>query len=435
MAIGSFSSVNTAFYSANVATDANYQPAGPFAIPPQFVGGPLATVVLGTNGSGYTSQPLVTVTDSLAEGVGAVVVAQMQLNGAQTVTGPGAGFNGADTVQLQPQSPADTTAVYTVATTKLVTSPPVNAPGTSYAPTNTITLAGGTSSVAGILTIATTQISTTAGITVATAGTNYVVGDKITVTGGAVFQVATLTGSGVATITLVSGGSYAANNTGAGGLVQTSTTGIGTGATFTAALANFGVLTTTVSTPGNYTVDGTALTQSATSGTGTGATFTGTVANYGILTVTILTPGVLNIVGTSPVPQGTSSGPGTGATFTPTYNVVGLSLVNPGNGYTAATLAFSGGGGAAPTGSTATVTADTVEQNMLLMIELMRSFVASLTTYNQVRIFHNILEKVMIKLKTGGARSQAFSGSAMATTLQAAALNRYAKDQTHPSFL
>jgi hypothetical protein len=68
------------------------------------------------------------------------------------------------------------------------------------------------------------------------AGSGYVVGDQITLTGGTFLvavtvQVATLSGSGVATVTLVEGGRYTAIP--GNPVAQGSTTGSGTGATFT----------------------------------------------------------------------------------------------------------------------------------------------------------------------------------------------------------
>lgn len=71
---------------------------------------------------------------------------------------------------------------------------------------------------------------------VVAAGSGYVVGDQITLTGGTALlqstvQVATLSGSGVATVTLVEAGRYIVKPTNPA--AQGSTTGSGTGATFT----------------------------------------------------------------------------------------------------------------------------------------------------------------------------------------------------------
>ncbi len=72
--------------------------------------------------------------------------------------------------------------------------------------------------------------------TVSAGGSNYVVGDKITLAGGTfsppvILTVATLSGSAVATVTIRQNGNYSA--TPSNPVAQSTTTGIGTGATFT----------------------------------------------------------------------------------------------------------------------------------------------------------------------------------------------------------
>lgn len=75
---------------------------------------------------------------------------------------------------------------------------------------------------------------------ISAAGSGYVVGDQITLTGGTftnpvVVQVATLSGSGIATVTLVEAGRYTVKPSNP--VAQGSTTGAGTGATFTVSWA------------------------------------------------------------------------------------------------------------------------------------------------------------------------------------------------------
>jgi hypothetical protein len=178
-----------------------------------------------------------------------------------------------------------TGAVVTVAMGLLAT-PAIQAAGTSYAPNDTITTAGGTASQQAILHVQTTTL--VAVPAVASGGANYAVNDQITLQNGAVVKVATLSGSAVATITLISGGSFTANNTSAGGLTQQSTTGSGTGATFTGALADYGVGSIAVLNSGVYTVlpsGAGSLTQGSTSGSGAGATFTPSTWQLASLTI------------------------------------------------------------------------------------------------------------------------------------------------------
>lgn len=161
------------------------------------------------------------------------------------------------------------------------------AAGTSYAPNDTITTAGGTASQQAILHVQTTQLVSVP--TVAAGGANYAVNDTITLQNGAIVKVLTLSGSAVATISLQAGGSFPANITSAGGLTQQSTSGVGTGATFTAALANYGVNTFSILNGGYYTTlpsGAGSLTQGSTSGSGTGATFTPNTWQIGSVAVT-----------------------------------------------------------------------------------------------------------------------------------------------------
>lgn len=147
------------------------------------------------------------------------------------------------------------------------------AAGTTYAPSDTITLTGGTAGTQGILEVQTTTI-VTAPVVVA-GGTGYVVGDQITCQDGVVLQVATVSTTAVATVTIVNGGSFTANVTSAGGLIQASTTGVGTGATFTASAAKYGVLTFDLQNAGAYSaLPSSPVSQGSTSGSGTGFTLT-----------------------------------------------------------------------------------------------------------------------------------------------------------------
>lgn len=176
---------------------------------------------------------------------------------------PGGGYTSIPTLSAAGGTNAILTPSMAVSTSA------VGAAGTSYAPSDTITLTGGTASQQAILEVLTTKLVTAPAV--AAGGSGYVVGDQITVTGGAVLQVATLSGSAVATVIIVTAGAYSANVTIAGGLAQTSTTGVGTGATFTATLAKWGVNTYAVQNAGSYTVlPSSPVSQGSTSGSGTG---------------------------------------------------------------------------------------------------------------------------------------------------------------------
>ncbi len=147
----------------------------------------------------------------------------------------------------------------------------------SYAPGDTITLAGGTSTTAAIATVdLTTVVSATVGSggSGGTNGTQTVTGTTGTVLGTTTPFTASVTVSGnaiTAVLSITYGGIYSANPT-------TITAEPVTGAGLTGAQLNvgMGVAQAHPTTAGVYSVKGTTLTQSATSGSGTGATFTST---------------------------------------------------------------------------------------------------------------------------------------------------------------
>jgi hypothetical protein len=184
------------------------------------------------------------------------------------------------------------------------------AAGTGYAPTNTITLTGGTHTINTVLTVATTKLVSVA---VNAGGANYLVGDTITLAGGtfgtaAVLTVATVSGGAITGVTISNGGSYTANST---TFTQGATSGVGSGATFNTGL--FGVNTATVSTPGAYTV-----------------------------------------LPASPVAQGSTTGSGTGATFTTLWGLLSVAVTSGGTGYDSTSI-FSVTGGGGSGGATGTL--------------------------------------------------------------------------------
>jgi len=183
---------------------------------------------------------------------------------------------------------------------------------TSYAPTNTITLTGGTSTTATILQVATTGVY---GATIDNGGTGGTPGTQ-TVTG---------------------------------------TTGTGTKFTASVTVSGGGVITAILSilTAGSYTVNPTSLTVEPVTGAGlTGATL---AINMKPVTFTVQTAGNYTALPSSPVSQSASSGSGVGATYTVLWGLLSIAVSAPGEGYDdTSAISISGGGGAG--GGTATLT-------------------------------------------------------------------------------
>lgn len=146
----------------------------------------------------------------------------------------------------------------------------------SYVRGDTITIAGGTFTVAARLRVIFTTI---ARLSINAVGAGYVVGDTITLLGGAAAQMA------VITVTSVDG---------SGGI-----TGIA------------------ISNGGRYTTNSLTFTQYATSGVGAGATFNGALFGPGELS--IFTEGGYTVVPTNPANQASTTGAGLGATYTMTW--------------------------------------------------------------------------------------------------------------------
>lgn len=182
--------------------------------------------------------------------------------------------------------------------------------GTGYAPGNTITIAGGTKSIATILNVATTKVVSA---TVAAGGTGGTDGTR-TVTG--------TTGTGT---------KFQASVTVSGGAI-------------TAVLS--------ISVAGSYTVNPTAITAEPV----TGASLTGATLSVvmGVETATINTAGSYSATPSNPVSQDTTSGSGTGATFTNLYEFAAITVVDGGLNYSIAPTITTGGDGSAAT-ATATI--------------------------------------------------------------------------------
>jgi|GEM_PF-474023 phage tail sheath protein FI len=227
-----------------------------------------------------------------------------------------ASYAAADTITLA-GGVSSLAAQLTVTNTKLV-GLALNAAGGStshsYAPGDTITLTGGTSSVAPVLAVDTTQVTAA---TIASGGTGGTNGTQ-TVTGttgtGTKFQASVTVAGGIITavISVTVAGSYLTNPT---VLTAEPVTGAGlTGATLAIVM---GVSTFNVVNPGVFTVNSATFTQSATSGVGLGATFNAGI--FGVNAATITTAGSYSTVPSNPVLQSATSGVGTGASFTITF--------------------------------------------------------------------------------------------------------------------
>lgn len=256
---------------------------------------------MGLIGPGLPNTPLATASmDSVAAPGGAT----------------GASYATNDTITLAGGT-ASVAAVLTVNTTRLV-GLGLNATGGSathsYAPGDGVTLTGGTSSVAPVLAVNTTQVVSA---TIANGGTGGTNGTQ-TVTGttgtGTKFQASVTVAGGIITaiLSISVAGSYLTNPT---LLTAEPVTGGGVnGATLN---LNMGILTFSIVNPGSFTVNSATFTQASSTGNGTGATFNAGI--FGVLTATITTAGSYSVVPTNPVLQASTSGSGTGVQFNITF--------------------------------------------------------------------------------------------------------------------
>lgn len=217
-----------------------------------------------------------------------------------TVTAPGTGFTAIPTVVFTSASGSGAAG-----TAKLkAISAVIGAAGTGYNVADTITLAGGTSTAAAVLNVATVKVvSASVGDS---GGTGYTANDVLTVAGGT-----------------------------------------GTAATITVATVDGGGAITgvTVTTAGSYTVRPTITNNVVTGGTGTGAHIT---LVTGVGTYTVNTAGSYSALPANPVAQASTSGSGTGATATVTWGVASVAVSASGSGYlTAPAVTFTGSGSGA----------------------------------------------------------------------------------------
>jgi hypothetical protein len=168
-----------------------------------------------------------------------------------------------------------------------------------------LTLAGGIPFTIGVLQSSSNSVVTTA-------GTGYVPGDIITVTGGTASRAArvAVVSTQAVSATVVNGGSGGTN----GAVTVTGTTGTGTLFQFSGTISG-GVLTgpLVLVSGGSYRVNPTNITAEPVTGGGlVGATVS---VQFGVQKWRVADPGSYGIAATNPVAQGSTSGSGTGATF------------------------------------------------------------------------------------------------------------------------
>lgn len=204
----------------------------------------------------------------------------------------------------------------------------------------------------------------TTGITIGTAQSgagSYAPGDTVTLAGGSAplgfsAGILNVTHTQVVSATVAAGGSGGTPGT------QTVTGTTGTGTKFQASVTVSGggavtaVLSITVA--GDYTVNPTVLTAEPV----TGASLTGAELNVkmGVLTATRNTAGVYSVVPSNPVAQASTTGSGTGATFNVQWEVSGMLVLSSGKGYSTSTpVIFTGGGVIGGDPATATLNVDT----------------------------------------------------------------------------
>jgi len=157
---------------------------------------------------------------------------------------------------------------------------------------------------------------------IAAAGTGYIPGEHVTLTGGTQTANAVLA---VATTKVVSASIDAAGTGGTPGTATvTGTTGTGTKFQATVTIGAGGDIESvdSISVAGSYTANPTSIASEPVTGAGlTGAKLT---VVMGVATVTVFTAGSYSVLPSNPVSQGSTNGSGTGATFTVTWTGTGL---------------------------------------------------------------------------------------------------------------
>lgn len=326
-------------YGSNVANDAAYQSPGTYGLSLANISGGIGTVTVGGTNNAYTSTPTFSVSDADLSGSGATFSVRMKLLTAS-----------------------------------------VNAPGTVYAPGDTVTLTitGGTVATKPIITVSTVKLISA---TIAAGGTGYGNAQTFTAT------VAGGTSTVAATLSLTSN---------AGGVITT---------------------INSVSAAGSYTVLPSLTANAVTGGSGTGCTLN---LVFGVNTITISTAGLATVIGTAAT-QFSTSGSGTGLTLnTLTWGVDSVVTLTPGTGYGGALTGTFGSGNA--TATVAPATSSQSENRILTLIDVIQSFVKSANSVEEVKVAKEIIWRMLARLNTGGVTP---SLTTLATSAQRAGLLKY----------
>jgi hypothetical protein len=349
MALSFASDLLATYFDTNIGNDANYETPGNFNIPTVMSGALGVDHVTVNTGGTYTTVPTAT-----AGSGAATFQTQMSFRSASTIAAAGTGYAPGDTVSLVGGT-AVTPVSLTVATCKLV-SATINAGGTGYgnAQTFTVTVAGGTETVAATISVTTNS-------------------------------------SGVVTTV------------------------------------------NSISAAGSYTVLPTLTANAVTGDDGTDHG-TGLTMNlvFGVNTFTVGTAGFYTALPANPIAT-TTSGSGTGLTFTGSWTVGAVAVTNAGVYDTgvAPTVNFSSGSATATAVLATASTTQTDQQKMLLLIEIVRSFIDEADSVAQLRDMHEIMRKMMAAIKYGASTSASgntnnFSASTLATNALNAAMTYFA---------
>ncbi|MEW6156110.1 MAG: LEPR-XLL domain-containing protein, partial [Verrucomicrobiota bacterium] len=223
----------------------------------------------------------------------------------------------------------------------------ITAAGTGYRPGDSITVAGGTSTIPTILNVAAVKV--VGAVTIANGGNGYAVDDILTLVGGVgtitKLRVTTIgAGGAITAVSIESAGAYTVIPAGD---VPVATAHVGAAGALVR--LNWGVQSVSVGEPGSYTVlPGNPASQSGTTGGGLNAAFN---VNWGVHSI------IVNAPGSGYTSSQTLQFPGQGASaVVADLQAVTATVVNPGLDYTIGTT-LSVDGGTWTTSALLTVTA------------------------------------------------------------------------------
>jgi len=180
------------------------------------------------------------------------------------------------------------------------------------------------------------------------------------------------------------------------------------------------------------------LTQTSSSGAGIGFTLTLHTANQGVHTVAISHPGVFSALPTT-TNGGTTVAPagGTGANLNTTWGVAQVVMTNNGTDYTSAPVATASAGNAvfeALLSPNAGTGPSVNERSLLTMVEVLRSYIATLENPGEARFANTLFRKMLAELNQGGGASS-YDAAATATRALNEGMRFYAKRPRNSKFL